>query len=78
LVFTGAVAPSAADPSTWQLTINGQSVPVEKALIEGGSAVRLLLPADALRSGDELLLTWPTLRDAQGRIIGGQWNGIVR
>lgn len=75
LNFTGALDKSATDPATWSVLVNGQVALVEGVIVKGDTVT--LQVAD-VQSGDEISVSWLSLRDAQGHTIDGDWEGTVQ
>ncbi len=73
LAFTSALGNSARDISTWNVIINGQNA-VPTAVNVASETVTLTLPS-ALSNSDNVSVSWPNLRDAKGKTVGGSWQG---
>jgi hypothetical protein len=59
---------SATDAAVYQVLVNGKAVDVESVRYEASSrAVTLSLSEGLLQAGDEVVVSWSDLRDAQGR-----------
>jgi hypothetical protein len=74
LKFTGALqVASATDVATYQVQLNGKTVEVESVRYEASShMVTLSLAEGLLQAGDEVVVSWSDLRDAQGRSLSGK------
>jgi hypothetical protein len=75
LSFTGALGNTASNVATWIVSVNGQSVS-PSAVKVNSETVTLTLPA-LLASGDEVAVSWPQLRDANGQLVTGSWQGTA-
>ena len=73
LNFTGALDNSAREISTWIVSVNGQSV-VPTAVKVTNETVTLTLPV-ALKSGADISVSWPNLKDTGSKTISGDWTG---
>jgi hypothetical protein len=79
LKFTSALqAASATDAATYQVQVNGKAVEVESVRYEAGSrAVTLSLAAGVLKAGDQVVVSWSDLCDAQGRSLNGKTTPLT-
>jgi hypothetical protein len=78
LKFTGALqVASATDVATYQVQVNGKTVEVESVRYDASSrAVTLLLAEGLLKAGDEVVVSWSDLHDAQGRSLSGKTTAL--
>jgi hypothetical protein len=79
LSFTGQLdSKSASTALIFSAKVNGRAVNVESAIYnEANYSVTLQLPANSLHVGDQVVVAWSNLRDAQGRLLTGQTDPLV-
>jgi hypothetical protein len=79
LVFTGALdASTAIVPGNYLVTVNGVAVPVESVSYSASNfSVLLRLPANTLRSGNTVQVTYSNLKDTTGKTVSGKTDAFA-
>jgi glucose/arabinose dehydrogenase len=74
LTFSGALDGAvAADAEHYEVEVNGEMVEIESAAYHAASqTVMLSLPRGSLRVGDQVVVFWHDLRDAEGYPLSGR------
>jgi DNA-binding beta-propeller fold protein YncE len=77
LILTGALeVASATEVANFTVQVNGSTVEVE-SLSYARNTIVISLPESTLRAGDEVLVQWNNLRDAQGRVLASPEVRVV-